>query len=67
MEKTENKIKPHDKEKIDRHDYMLAWSTGMNDYEIAKKLGVSIKTVKTVKNDLKKSGNGRKTASKQLF
>lgn len=39
-------------EKIDQHDFLTAWSTGMNDYEIAEQLGVSLMTVKEVKADL---------------
>ena len=40
------------KGKIDQHEYLIAWSTGMNDYEISEKLGVSIETVQEVKADL---------------
>lgn len=40
------------KEKVDQHDFLLAWSTGMNEYEISEKLGVSIRTVKEVMDDL---------------
>jgi len=40
------------KKKIDHHDFLLAWSTGMNEYEISEKLGVSIETVKEVMEDL---------------
>lgn len=47
MEKTLKK-----EEKIDQHDYLVAWSTGMNDYEISEKLGVSLETVEEVKKDL---------------
>ncbi|MFW5972225.1 MAG: hypothetical protein ACOCRL_01935 [Bacillota bacterium] len=42
------------KEKVNQHDFLIAWSTGMNDYEISEKLGVSLETVKKVKADLKK-------------
>ncbi|MEJ6952226.1 hypothetical protein [Natronospora cellulosivora (SeqCode)] len=41
-----------EKEKVDQHDYLIAWSTGMNDYEISEKLGVSLETVQEVKEDL---------------
>lgn len=44
--------KEKNKEKIDQHDFLTAWSTGMNDDEIAKRLGVSLMTVKEVKSDL---------------
>lgn len=40
------------KKKVDHHDFLVAWSTGMNDYEIAERLGVSTETVKEVKADL---------------
>lgn len=40
------------KEKVDHHDFLIAWSTGMNDYEISERLGVSLKTVQKVKDDL---------------
>ncbi len=40
------------KEKVDQHSFLVAWSTGMSDREIAQKLGISLKTVKTVKEDL---------------
>ncbi|MFW5992352.1 MAG: helix-turn-helix domain-containing protein [Halanaerobiaceae bacterium] len=53
MEKT----KKSNKEKVDRHDFMVAWSTGMNDYQIAQRLGVSLQTVMDVKADLKKENN----------
>jgi DNA-binding NarL/FixJ family response regulator len=42
----------HGKEKVDQHSFLIAWSTGMDDHEIARKLGVSLETVKTVKQDL---------------
>ena len=41
-----------EKDKIDQHNFLVAWSTGMNDYEIAEKLGVSLTTVREVKADL---------------
>ncbi len=40
------------KEKIDQHDFLIAWSMGMNNYEISKKLGISRSTVREVKKDL---------------
>lgn len=40
------------KNKADQHDFLVAWSTGMNDYEISQKLGVSLDTVKEVRADL---------------
>jgi len=48
MKKTRKK----EKEKVDQHSFLIAWSTGMDDHEIARKLGVSFETVKTVKQDL---------------
>lgn len=46
------KIIEKNKEKVDRHDFLIAWSTGMNEYEIAQKLGVSLETVQEVMRDL---------------
>lgn len=46
------KIIEKKKEKVDQHDLLITWSTGMNDYEIAEKLGVSVETVKEVMEDL---------------
>ncbi|ACL70785.1 hypothetical protein [Halothermothrix orenii] len=39
-------------EKIDQHEFLVAWSMGMNDEEIAKKLGVSVPLVKEFKASL---------------
>ncbi|MFP4661626.1 MAG: hypothetical protein ACLFPF_05495 [Halanaerobiales bacterium] len=47
-----NKINKQSKEKVDQHDFLIAWSTGMNDLEISERLGVSLKTVQEVKEDL---------------
>lgn len=33
-------------------DFAKFWSVGLNDHEIAKKIGVDINTVRTVKKDL---------------
>ncbi len=41
-----------EKNKVDQHEFLVAWSTGMNDHQIAKKLGVSLTTVRAVKADL---------------
>lgn len=41
-----------EKDKVDQHEFLVAWSTGMNDQQIAKKLGVSLTTVRAVKADL---------------
>ncbi|MGB4177251.1 MAG: hypothetical protein WBI93_07810 [Halanaerobiales bacterium] len=46
-----------DKEKVDRYDFLIAWSTGMNDYEISQKLGVSLETVQEVMKDLMEEDN----------
>lgn len=34
------------------HRFIESWSLGMNDYEIAKSLGVNIETLRAVKKDL---------------
>ncbi len=46
------KVMTENKEPVDHHDFLIAWSTGMNDYEISERLGVSLKTVMEVKTDL---------------
>lgn len=51
------KLIEKNREKVDRHDFLIAWSTGMNDYEISEKLGVSLKTVKEVLDDLFEEDN----------
>lgn len=54
------KVKDRQKrKKVDQHDFLVAWSTGMNDYEIAEKLGVSLTTVKEVKADLFEEDNNQ--------
>lgn len=51
------KVETENKETVDHHDFLIAWSTGMNDYEISERLGVSLKTVMEVKNDLFEEDN----------
>ncbi|NLM96062.1 MAG: hypothetical protein GX175_00295 [Halanaerobiaceae bacterium] len=40
------------KEQIKQLKILPVWPTGMSEYEISEKLGVSIKTVKEVMEDL---------------
>lgn len=51
------KVIEKNNEKVDQHDLLIAWSTGMNDYEISEKLGVSLETVKEVMKDLLEEDN----------
>ncbi len=46
------KVLEKENKKVDHHDFLIAWSTGMNDFEISERLGVSLKTVMEVKTDL---------------
>lgn len=39
------------------HHFIESWSMGMNDYEIARALGVDLNTVRSVKKDLSQSNN----------
>ncbi|WP_164731112.1 hypothetical protein [Anoxybacter fermentans] len=34
------------------HRFIKFWAMGMNDYEIAKQIGVKVDTLRTVKKDL---------------
>ncbi len=40
--------------KSPNHRFVESWSMGMNDYEIAKQIGVDINTLRQVKEDLNK-------------
>lgn len=39
------------------HRFVESWSMGMNDYEIAKELGVNLDTIRSVKKDLCQMNN----------
>lgn len=42
------------KKKTPNNQFVESWSMGMNDYEIAKQIGVKLDTLRQVKSDLRK-------------
>lgn len=42
------------KKKSPNYRFIQSWSLGMNDYEIAKQIGVELATLRQVKSDLSK-------------
>lgn len=49
------------------HHFIESWSMGMNDYEIARALGVDLNTVRSVKKDLSQSNNPVQESQNEHF
>ena len=41
-----------EKNKRSQNQFIKSWAMGMNDYEIAKDIGVNVDTIRAVKEDL---------------